>query len=491
MIILIFTDRLMAKRAIFVFFTKCSSIHFYMRKRALYILPWLLLSLTGCQNQELNIPEDNIPEILLVEAVSPVSKWEAAFSAVLYDSLNGGKEYRCGFEVSRSETMESPEIIYAVLGDDNPYVFSGNYSIDRWERGDLILYYRAFISRTANEPPVYSEVQVLTIDLDEKYIPIEDNAFKDYCVSCFDRNYDREISVAEAEKVTHIDCSNKSIKTLDGIEYFTSLKLLICENNLLTRLVLSNRASLKEVYCGHNQLYYLDVSNDPSLEALYCGSNQLRALITSNDESLARLHCYENQLTRLDVSSNVQLKELTCWSNQLTSIDVTNNPSLESFACNSNQLTSLDISNNTLLRWFFCAENQLTSLDVQCNSLLEQLVCALNPLSSLDVSNNILLRELFCFSNLLSSLDLSNNAFLEVLFCSENYLTSLDVCNNTLLMELDCTSNKLTSLDVSFNPMLNILNCWDNQMLKTIWLKEGQEISFFNYDTDIATIQYK
>ena len=108
---------------------------------------------------------------------------------------------------------------------------------------------------------------------------------------------------------------------------------------------------------------------------------------------------------------------------------------------------------------------------------LTYLSCFSNPFSS--------------SSNQLTSLDVSQNTALTVLKCYSNRLTSLDVRGCTALKQLWCSSNQLTSLDVSQNTALDLLYCNSNPTLKQIWLKTGQTIRDFVYDTDVATIKYK
>ena len=59
------------------------------------------------------------------------------------------------------------------------------------------------------------------------------------------------------------------------------------------------------------------------------------------------------------------------------------------------------------------------------------------------------------------------------------------------MQELLCWENQLTTLDVSNNLALEGMWCTQNPLLKEIWLKKGQTIKKFNYDTDVATIKYK
>ena len=293
---------------------------------------------------------------------------------------------------------------------------------------------------------------------DNEFVEFEDANFKAYCVRKFDRNGDGEISIAEAQAVQSIDVITDNITSLQGIEYFTGLRSLYCRGS-----------------------YQIDGNS----------TGQLSEINISNNTALTYLWCDYNQLTSLDVSSNTALTYLFCEHNQLSSLDVDNNTALKELRCGNNQLTSLDVSNNTALIFLRCHSNQLASLDVDNNTMLDELLCSENQLTSLDVSNNITLLGLYCANNQLTSLDLSNNTSLTEVLCDNNQLTSLDVSNNTMLTSLNCSDNQLSSLDVSNNTALTDMYCNNNPYLTEIWLKTGQTVATFQYDTGLATIYYK
>ena len=365
------------------------------------------------------------------------------------------------------------------------------------------------------------------------YVEFEDTNFKAYCVEEFDTNGDGEISFEEAREITQIDVNEKNIKSLQGIEYMTNLQVLLCESNQLTSLDVSHNPALTKLDCYDNQLTDLNVSNNAALTWLDCMYNQLTSLDVSHNPALTNLLCYFNKLTNLDVSHNAALTVLYCGFNKLTGVDVSHNAALTVLECGSNKLTNLDISHNLALTWLDCYYNELTSLDVSHNPALTVLNCGDNPLTSLDVSNNPVLTRLSCCSNQLTSLDVSNNPALTRLWCEHNQLTSLDVSNHPALTWLECRFNQLTSLDVSNNPALTEVSCYNNQLtsldvsnnpaltklvcsfnqltsldvshnpaltelschnnpyLTDIWLKTGQRINSFWYDSSIAEIKYK
>lgn len=247
------------------------------------------------------------------------------------------------------------------------------------------------------------------------------------------------------ECVTYIDCSNRGIKDLTGIELFPNLKTLECSNNQLTELTIS-LPNLRTLNCYGNQMTALDVSGCPKLDCLICCENLLETLDVSRNLELTDLRCFDNRLTTLDVSKNAKLEYLMCEENRLTALDVSSNPALVYLVCYTNQLTTLDVSRNLKLDYFACGDNPLGTLDVSKNTELLELYCEKSGLSTLDISNNTKLMYLGCDSNKLTALDLSDNLDLVYLYCEENQLTELDVSKHMKLQYLNCAGNKLTVL---------------------------------------------
>ena len=198
---------------------------------------------------------------------------------------------------------------------------------------------------------------------------------------------DDSVTTSNIVGITSLDVSSKAISDLTGIEDFTALTSLICWNNQLTSLDVTQNTALTSLDCQSNQLTNLDVSQNTVLTSLDCQSNQLTNLDLSQNTALTYLNCQSNQLTSIDVTHNTALTSLSCQLNQLASLDVTNNTALTFLNCLSNQLTNLDISQNTALTYLYCWNNQLTSLDVSQNTALTELDCSPNQLTSLDVRN--------------------------------------------------------------------------------------------------------
>ena len=257
-----------------------------------------------------------------------------------------------------------------------------------------------------------------TIPIDEEHFP--DAGFRDYITEMYGNSVDPSI-------VTELDVSERSIKSLEGLIYFTDLVYLMCNNNNLSSLDISHNTALEYLDCNGNNLNRLDVSHNIALKSLYCG---------------------ENNLNSLDVSQNTALEDLFCANCGLNVLNVSHNKVLRALDCEANNLSNLDISRNTDMRILNCGKNNLSSLDVSCNTALETLYCHENNLSSLDVSHNADLVNLMCSNNKLSGLDVSHNTALEFLDCYDNSLSSLDISHNTVLSYLDCKNNKLGKLYV-------------------------------------------
>ena len=117
------------------------------------------------------------------------------------------------------------------------------------------------------EMTVYFEMQGLTsgVALDEKTFP--DAAFRTLLADTADVNGDGQLSTLELRHVSELNCSDLGIADLTGIEHFTELVALNCENNRLTALDVSKNTHLSEIYCGGNRLATLDLTGLPIKDA--------------------------------------------------------------------------------------------------------------------------------------------------------------------------------------------------------------------------------
>jgi len=383
-------------------------------------------------------------------------------------------------------------------------------------------------------------------------VNIPDANFKNYLVNNLDinTNGDDEIQCDEASAFSGmINCSSMSISDLTGIEAFTSLTELRCQDNDLTTLNVSNNLNLNILRCYTNLLTSLDVSNNTNLTRLYCQNNQLQTLDVSQND-LQYLWCNTNVLTSLNVSGNANLERLLCFDNQLTSLDLSTNANLNRLSCYNNQLTSLDVSNNPVLNRFWCNNNDLTILKVKngnninfitfeaqdnanltCIEVDDPVYCGLNwtnidsgttfsqdcgysipcvvnipnsnfktallnhnPVIDLDGDGEIQCSEAEAFtSNLnLYSKNISNltgiEAFTNITYldCGSNQISNIDLSSNTNLQNVYLNDNQLTSIDLSNNVNLKYFVI-DNNQLTSIDFSNNPELLYLQIKNNSLT----
>ncbi len=210
-----------------------------------------------------------------------------------------------------------------------------------------------------------------TVDINTQTFP--DTVFREYVSSHFDRNSDGKLSAEEIANVKTIEVQNisilekkdPSIKSLAGVEVFTSLERLFCYGQEINTLDLSNNRELTGLVCSYNYLTRLDISGCTKLETLYCQKNKLKTLDLSNCKQIKYVECYDNEIGTIDVSGCEKLYY---------------------FSCGNNNMKNLNVSGCTGLQFLYCSKNQLKKIDVKDCPKLEYLWVYFNPMESIDIS---------------------------------------------------------------------------------------------------------
>lgn len=170
--------------------------------------------------------------------------------------------------------------------------------------------------------------------IDETNFP--DANFRSYVLASFDSNGDEKLDDEEIANVKYIYAPAKTISSLKGIEYFTELLELNCDNNQLTSLDVSKNTKLVKLICSKNALTSLDTSHNPMLNKLDIYSNKITSIDVSQNTELETLYIGRNPIETLNVKNNVKLMELQSELNNLTSIDLSNNsPSMTLYMANN------------------------------------------------------------------------------------------------------------------------------------------------------------
>ena len=122
----------------------------------------------------------------------------------------------------------------------------------------------------------------------QTYIP-DDNFEQRLIVLGYDDVLDDFVYTDSINSLESINLWGVDIINLTGIEAFTNLQSLYCDNNQLSELDISQNINLQYLYCDNNQLSELDISQNINLQSLYCDNNQLSELDLSQNINLQYL----------------------------------------------------------------------------------------------------------------------------------------------------------------------------------------------------------
>ncbi|HRH65591.1 MAG TPA: T9SS type A sorting domain-containing protein [Bacteroidia bacterium] len=328
------------------------------------------------------------------------------------------------------------------------------------------------------------------ITLQAQFVTIPDSAFRGWMINhglaaCLTGNQ-LDTTCSSVAALTYMDCSNKQILDLTGIEFFRNLDTLICNNNSIDTLpvlpehldylncatnnylyafTLPLPTGLKYLDCSNNQLGVLPVLPD-SISTLICINDALTS-ITNFPAMLIGLNCSNNSLASLPVFPS-GLTYLDCSTNSLQQIPPL--PSLlDQLYCKYNNLTSLPMlpSSLTILE---CSNNPLLNVLPTLPNALNQLICKENGLTSLPPLP-LSMKILQCDANpSLHTLPVLPDS-ITILYCTSDSLASLPVLP-TQLIRLDCSNNNLTSVPALPSQLMS-LRCSYNQLTNLPNMPDG------------------
>ncbi len=222
---------------------------------------------------------------------------------------------------------------------------------------------------------------------------IPDAAFLNFLKTDFPSviNSSDQLIIAQASAFNgELNCSNKGIASLEGIQYFINIQFLHAEdnainfipdisaltkietlnlqgNNLTSIPSLSNQTALEKIFLSKNQLTKIpDLSTNSNLVQLIAFTNQIDSLpIINHLIKLQKIDVGNNKIKKLpDMSALVKMEQLLIWDNFLDSIpDLKNYPNLWRLNVGGNRLKyTPDFSLNPRLKILYLDGNQLTSL---------------------------------------------------------------------------------------------------------------------------------
>ena len=231
---------------------------------------------------------------------------------------------------NETQLVNSGSSVTHTAGGNSMNIWSFNWEAPAAGTGG-ITFYGAFIEAAYPFGQNFNDYFSSTTLSVSEFIPppqtyVPDDNFEQALINLgYDAIHDDSVLTTSIDTVTYLNIDNQNISDLTGIEDFTTLTALLCDNNQLTSLDVSNNIALTHLVCTNNDLIILNVSNNSTLTHLNCGGNDL---------------------TSLDVSNNTTLTSLSCGANQLSSLDLTNNSALTVFENTENFIMqSLDLRN--------------------------------------------------------------------------------------------------------------------------------------------------
>ena len=311
---------------------------------------------------------------------------------------------------------------------------------------------------------------------------------------------DSLLTDAEIAGVTELRLYNNYFHSLKGIEFFTALAKLQCQNNYyLNELDMSKNTALTNLSCYSCEMTSLNVSGCSALTVLSCGYNKLTSLDVSGCLSLTSLSFCRNQIKGAAMDAlvaglptvnekpmyvidsqdegNVMTKSQVAAAKAKGWIPMWMDPSYgwrEYEGSEEDELPGWEINASNfpdpnfrswLLEQEYGADGLLTDEEIAGVPSITVYSRGIKSMKGIEFFTA--LTALDCSFNELDSLDVSGCPGLTSLICQLCGLTTLDVSKNTALDRLICTHNRLTSLDVSNHSALNILTC-DNNLLATL-----------------------
>lgn len=184
-----------------------------------------------------------------------------------------------------------------------------------------------------------------------------------------DVNNDGEIEVSEALLVCNLAISDSNISDLTGIEFFTNLEHLQCNNNSISELDLSALTNMVGFDINNNQLTNVNISGLSEVHNISFRDNQLTTINLIGLSNLAVLDIRNNQIASLNLDETQALQYLYCQNNDLLTIDVTNLENLIYLNCSFNDLTTLNIKNESVENLNFSDNENLQYVCADGNQL--------------------------------------------------------------------------------------------------------------------------
>lgn len=286
---------------------------------------------------------------------------------------------------------------------------------------------------------------------------------------------DGQVLTSNINGIISLDVSIRNINSLQGIEDFTSLSTLVCNDNNLASLDLSNNTNLSFLNAVNNNLTgLLDLSNQTMLGFIWVANNNLTRLNIQNGNNINIGPSEFNTQNNPNLIC-VQVDDVTYSNTTWTFVD---DPNVFRLDC-----SEIFVPDDNF-------EQELVALGY--DTILDDYVYAfnINSVQTLNVSNKNIadltgiegfenLEILACQNNQISTIDLSSNLNLEQVFCNDNNINAVDLSMANGLIGVNVSNNQLSvfNLKNGNNTNISLINALNNPMLQCV---EVDDVNYSN-----------
>lgn len=134
---------------------------------------------------------------------------------------------------------------------------------------------------------------------------------------------------SEPQQFHRIECHNRAIRSLQGLDAFQQIRILSLYNNALEDVQLKDFPHLEQLNLARNNLHHLQLSGLPALARLYFFDNRLKRVELTDLPALQEFKGSNNQLNAFHYAALPRLRKVYLFNNKLESIDINGFPSLE------------------------------------------------------------------------------------------------------------------------------------------------------------------
>lgn len=160
-------------------------------------------------------------------------------------------------------------------------------------------------------------------------VQVPDKAFRNFLI---DKGYAEKAGwhrlkpTAEGCALTALECYEKGIRSLQGIEMFPQLEQVTCSDNPLTELNLNALPRLQRLYGLNLPLQSIAIDSCHHLQHIELSHTQLDTLNLAPFPELDFLFCIFSPLRNIDLSPCPKLKSLYIRGTQIREVDITSCP---------------------------------------------------------------------------------------------------------------------------------------------------------------------